>query len=189
MKKSIGKIELIHPNPVLIIGTYDKDGNPNVMNAAWGGIVSGDPCGIGISIRPSRLTHDNLIENKAFTVNIASADFLKEADYFGIVSGRDVNKFEKTGLTSVKSELVNAPLIDEFHYSLECTVTHTLDLNSHTLFIGEIQDCKLDPSYADNKGMPDWDKIKPLTFDYNTKKYTIPGEKAGQAFSDGLKFK
>jgi flavin reductase (DIM6/NTAB) family NADH-FMN oxidoreductase RutF len=123
------------------------------------------------------------MSRKAFTVNLAPAKYVAEADYFGLVSGRDVDKFAVTGLTPVKSELVDAPYIEEFPYSLECVVTHTLDLGVHTLFIGEIKDAKIDESATEF-----WSGFDILTFDSASRDYRIPGKSVAKAFDVGKKF-
>lgn len=178
---------MIYPNPVFIIGTYDDNGVANVMNAAWGGIVSSGPESIGISVRPSRYTFDNLKKRNAFTINLPSADFVTEADYFGMVSGRKVNKLERTGLTPVKAEFVDAPYIEEFPYNVECEVIKTLDIDAHVLFVGKIRDIKIDSDKMTDKDLPDWNKIKPLTADVANNEYRLPGQVVGKSFSDGLK--
>ncbi|MDR1495857.1 MAG: flavin reductase family protein [Clostridiales Family XIII bacterium] len=187
MKKSIGAREMIFPNPVMIVGTYDKDGAPNAANFAWGGIAASEPMAISVAVRPSRYTFENLNLKKAFTVNLPSPSFTAEADYFGIASGRDVNKFEKTGLTPVSGDFVDAPYIEEFPVNIECAVLHAIDLGSHTLFIGEIKDIKVDEALAaDLKGL--WHAAQILTYDSFAMSYRLPGEEVAKAFSCGLKF-
>lgn len=188
MKKSIGIKDIIFPNPVFIVGTYDKNGKPNFMNVAWAGFVGGDNDSVVIAIRPSRYTYDNLNERKAFTISVPSADYLSEADYFGLASGRTEDKIKKTGLTSVDAEFVDAPYIKEFPYILECQVNNTLDLGAHKLFVGDIKDIKVDEDKLTDNNLPDWDKIKPLTYDRVNNEYRLPGTIAGKAFSDGMKF-
>ncbi len=189
MKKSLGISETIFPNPVFVICTYGDDGNANAMNVAWAGVVCGDPSSIGIAIRPSRYTFENLKKRKAFTINIPSVDFMEEADYFGIESGRGTNKIEKAGLTAERADFVDAPYIAEFPYIMECKISNSVEMNSHTLFIGEVKDIKADESVLTEKDKPDWNKIKPLTFDYVTNDYRLPGDVVGKAFSAGLKFR
>jgi len=125
MKKSIGAKTIVYPTPVFIVGTYDKDGKPNVMNAAWAGICCSSPPCLAISLRKATYTYGNIVEQGAFTVSIPSQDFVREADYFGIASGRTEDKFFAAGLTPVKSELVNAPYVKEFPLILECKLLHT----------------------------------------------------------------
>jgi flavin reductase (DIM6/NTAB) family NADH-FMN oxidoreductase RutF len=114
MKKSFGAKTLVYPTPVWVIGTYDKAGKPNIMTIAWGGVCSSKPPCVAVSIRKATYTHGNIMERKAFTVNVPSASHAKVTDYAGLVSGRDVDKFATTGLTAVKSDQVDAPYIQEF---------------------------------------------------------------------------
>ncbi|MDR1588770.1 MAG: flavin reductase family protein [Oscillospiraceae bacterium] len=189
MKKSLGVRELAFPAPAFVIGTYDDRGEPNGITLAWCGIVSSGPAAIGISVRPGRYSYKSLLERRAFTVNFAPEKRLAETDYFGIVSGRDVNKFEKTGLTAVRGDFVDAPYIKEFPVNIECEVTHTLDLGAHTLFIGEVRDVKADESALDASGRIDIHAAGILTFDVTSGSYLLPGPAAGRAFSAGAKFK
>jgi flavin reductase (DIM6/NTAB) family NADH-FMN oxidoreductase RutF len=190
MKKSLRPQTLVYPTPVFIIGTYSQDGKPNAMNAAWGGICcSGPPC-IAVSVRKARQTYENIVANQAFTINIPSERHVKEADYFGIVSGKSENKFEVTGLTPVKSELVNAPYIGEFPLILECKLVHTYDLGAHTQFIGEILDVKADEEVLGDKGSPEVEKVLPLLYcpDAGMGYYAV-GRRVAQAFSVGRELK
>jgi flavin reductase (DIM6/NTAB) family NADH-FMN oxidoreductase RutF len=189
MKKSVGAKTIIYPTPVLIVGTYDEKEKPNVMAAAWGGISCSNPPCVSISLRAATYTHGNIIREKAFTLSIPSESQVEEADYYGIASGRDVNKFESTNLTPVKSELVNAPYIDEFPMILECKLVNTLELGLHTQFTGEIQDVKVDPEFTDAGGNPDIKKIKPILYDPSGIAYYGIGEFMGKAFNIGRKFK
>jgi flavin reductase (DIM6/NTAB) family NADH-FMN oxidoreductase RutF len=125
------------------------------------------------------------VARKAFTVGIACEGKMKEADYVGIVSGRDVDKFAVAGLTPIKSELVDAPYAHEFPMVLECRLLHTLELGIHTQFIGEIVDVKVDQSALGEDGLPDILKIKPLVYDTAHKGYHAVGPLLGKAFSVG----
>src|SRR4030066_2352802 len=124
MKKSMGAKTLVFPTPVWVVGTYDQAGKPNMMTVAWGGICCSMPPCIAVSLRKATYTYGSLMERKAFTVNVPSEDYVKEADYIGLASGRDVDKFAATGLTAVKSDLVDAPYVKEFPLILECKVIH-----------------------------------------------------------------
>lgn len=186
MKKSIGANTIVYPTPVFIVGTYDNEGKPNAMNAAWGGISCSVPPCVSISLREATYTHGNIKENEAFTINIPSEDYIKEADYFGIFSGKNEDKFKETGLTPVKSELVNAPYIEEFPLVLECKLVNTTELGLHTHFTGEILDVKVDESCLHN-GNPDIEKIKPFLYDPSFRAYYGIGKRLGQAFSVGKK--
>ena len=119
MKQSIGAKTIAFPTPTWVVGTYDMNGKPNVMTAAWGGICCSNPPCISVSLRKATYSYAGIVENKAFTVSIPSEDYVKEADYFGIASGRDENKFESTSLTPVRSELVPAPYMGELYEELE----------------------------------------------------------------------
>ena len=149
MKKSIGAKTILYPTPVLIVCTYDKDGKPNAMTAAWGGICCSKPPCVTVSLRKATYSYGNMMETKAYTLNIPSESYAKEADYFGMVSGKTVDKFAATGLTPVKSELVHAPCIQEFPFVVECKLLHTLEIGLHTQFVGEILDIKAYPSVLD----------------------------------------
>ncbi len=189
MKKSIGAKTIVYPTPVFIVGTYDKDGKPNAMAAAWAGICCSFPPCVAVSLRKATYTYGNIIEQKAFTVSIPSQDFVREADYFGIASGRTEDKFFAAGLTPEKSGLVNAPYVKEFPLSLECRLFHTFEIGLHTQFIGEILDVKADETVLGDDGLPQIEKIKPLIFSPSSQSYYGLGEYLGKAFSLGKTLK
>ncbi len=185
MKKSIGAKTIIYPIPILVVGTYDKAGKPNVMTAAWGGICCSSPPCVAVSLRKATYSYGNIIERKAFTINIPSETYVKEIDYFGIVSGKNKDKFSATGLTPVKSDLVDAPYVKEFPFALECRLLHTIEIGLHTQFIGEIMDIKADESMLDENGSLDIEKIKPILFAPESRTYYRVGQYLGKAFSIG----
>ncbi len=185
MKKSLGPRTLLYPAPVWIVGTYDKEGKPNVMTIAWGGICCSKPPCIAISIRKATYSYANIEERKAFTLNIPSEVYAREADYFGSVSGRNEDKFAAAGLTPVKSEVVDAPYVKEFPLILECKVIHILEIGLHTQFIGEIVDVKADESVLGEKGLPDIGKVRPIVFSPEVRRYYKVGDFLGEAFSIG----
>lgn len=185
MKTSIGAKEIVFPTPVFIVGTYCEDGTPNAMNVAWGGICSSNPPCIAISIRSSRCTYDNISNREAFTINIPSETYKNEADYFGIVTGKKVDKFKVTGLTAVKSEYVDAPYIEEFPLNLECKLVASSQIGEHTQFIGEILNVRVNEDCRNEKGLPDIGAVKPLIFDPVEYNYYNIGDLAGKAFSIG----
>lgn len=187
MKKSIGAKTIVFPTPVFIIGTYDKSGKPNAMAVAWGGLCCSDPPCVNISLREATYTYGNILERKAFTVSIPSEKYIKEADYFGMVSGRAEDKFSSTGLTPVKSELVDAPYIKEFPLVLECNLLQSIKLGLHTLFIGQIKDAKVDEEVLVREVVPDIEKIKPLIFNPANRTYYGVGKYLNNAFSIGRK--
>jgi flavin reductase (DIM6/NTAB) family NADH-FMN oxidoreductase RutF len=185
MKKSIGAKTLVYPTPVFVVGTYDKNGKPNVMTAAWGGICCSKPPCVAVSLRKPRYSYENIIERKAFTVNIAPEKYVKESDYFGIASGRNKDKFAASGLTPVKSGVVDAPFIKEFPFALECNVLHTIEIGVHIQFIGEIVDIQADEEMLNDEGVPDIEKVKPILFAPEMQAYYGVGRFLGKAFSIG----
>jgi len=185
MKKSIRAKTIIYPTPVLVVGTYDKAGKPNAMTASWGGICCSKPPAIAVSLRKATYTHGNIVQRKAFTINIPSENYVREADFFGIVSGKREDKFFATRLTAVKSDLVDAPYIKEFHFVLECNLLDIIEIESHTQFIGEIVDVKVDESVIGEDGLPDIEKVKPILFAPENRSYYGVGRYLGKAFSIG----
>ena len=189
MKKSIGAKTVLLPTPVMVIGTYDSSGKPNLMTAAWGGICCSKPPCVAVSMRPATYSHGLVIERKAFTVNLPSASMVAKADFVGIYSGRDCDKFDELGLTPVKSELVDAPVVAEFPLVLECRLVNHFDLGIHTQFIGEIMDVKVDEKLIRDDGTIDVEGMDPLIFDSSGREYRKVGPPAGKAFSIGRKEK
>ena len=187
MKKSFGAKTLIFPAPVWCVGSYDAKGTPNVMTIAWGGICCSMPPCVTISLRKATYTYGNIMARKAYTLSVPSVQYVREADYFGMVSGRNVDKFKETGLTPVKSELVDAPYVGEFPMILECKVIHQHELGLHTHFVGEILDVKIDETMLRDDGKPDIEKIRPLVFSPDVQLYYGIGALIGKAFEIGKK--
>jgi flavin reductase (DIM6/NTAB) family NADH-FMN oxidoreductase RutF len=185
MKISIGAKTLLFPTPVLMVGTYDKIGKPNLMIAAWGGICCSQPPCVAVSLRKATYSYNSIVDRKAFTVGIACESKIIEADFCGIASGRDVDKFAVTGLTSVKSELVDAPYASECPVVLECRLLHTIEIGLHTQFIGEIIDVKGNEDVFSEDGQLDIMKIQPLIFDTSQKGYHGVSPCIGKAFFVG----
>ena len=177
-----GAKPLLLPMPVFIIGTYDENGVPNAMNAAWGTIT--DFQEITISLAPHKTT-ENFAITGAFTVSMATEDTVTACDYVGIVSANDVpDKFAKAGFHATKSEKVNAPLIDELPMALECKVKSYED----DILIGEIVNVTADELVVTD-GKIDIQKLKPIAYDPTSNSYVTLGNVVGKAFSDGLKLK
>jgi flavin reductase (DIM6/NTAB) family NADH-FMN oxidoreductase RutF len=185
MKKSLGAKTIVPTTPVWVVGTYDKDGKPNVMTAAWGGVCCSQPPCIYVSLRKATCTYSNIVERKAFTVSIPSEEYVKEADYFGMVSANTADKFSVSGLTPVKSDLVDAPYVEEFPLVLECRVIKIVEIGLHTEFIGEVMDVKADSDVLNEKGLPDIEKIKPIVWNIAGMSYHAVGKRVGQSFSIG----
>jgi flavin reductase (DIM6/NTAB) family NADH-FMN oxidoreductase RutF len=185
MKQSIGAKTLLFPTPVLMVGSYDQDGKPNLMNAAWGGICCSQPPCVAVSLRKATYSHAAIMERRAFTVGIACEARMVEADFVGMASGRNLDKFIAAGLTQVRSELVDAPYAQEFPVVLECRLLHVVEIGLHTQFIGEIVDVKADVEVLGDDGLPDIMKIKPLIYDTAHKNYHGVGPLLGKAFMVG----
>ena len=185
MRKNFGSKPMLYPMPVFIIATYGEDGTPDAMNAAWGGISEADE--ISICVDDSHKTAANLLSRGAFSVSMATADYVAECDYVGLVSGNDVpNKLEICGFHTQKSELVDAPIIVELPMTLECRVK-SYDKETCRL-VGEIVNVSADESVLTN-GKIDVSKLRPITYDSCGHGYYTLGERVGNAFSDGKRFK
>ena len=186
MKKNFGAKTLCYPMPVFIIGTYNADGTPNAMNAAWGGISEEKE--ISICVDSSHKTAENLLARGAFTVSMATAKYMTACDYVGLVSGnKEPNKFAKAGFHATRSEFVDAPLIDELPMALECRVI-SYDTDSCRL-VGEIVNVCADESVLGENGKVDVKKLQPITYDSMNHQYLVLGESVGQAFQAGLSLK
>lgn len=185
MRKNFGVKTWAFPMPVFIVAAYDKGDVPCCMNAAWGGIY--DTNQIMICLADDHKTTKNIIQSGAFTVSIADAKHVVEADYVGIVSGNKVpDKMEKAGLTTVRSAFVNAPIINEFPMTIECKL---LKFNEDGICIGEIVNVSADKAVLGEDGQIDPAKLQAITYDPVHHTYIQLGEKVGNAFSDGKRLK
>ena len=186
MRKNFGPKTMCYPMPVYIIATYNADGTPNAMNAAWGGISEEKE--ISICIDSGHKTAENLNARGAFTVSMATADQLVACDYVGIVSGnKEPDKFARAGFHATRSEFVDAPLIDELPMALECRLL-SYDPESCRL-VGEIINVCADESVLDEKGNVDVAKLQPITYDPMSHNYLVLGKAVGRAFHDGKALK
>lgn len=185
MRKNFGAKTWLYPMPVLIVGTYDEKGNPDAMNAAWGGIY--DTNQVMVCLDDSHKTTENIKKTGAFTLSFATAKTVVPCDYVGIVSANDVpDKFAKAGFHAVKSEYVDAPIIEELPMTVECKL---IKFNEDGICIGEIVNVSADDSIIDENGKIDASKLDPVCYDGVTHAYWNLGKKVGQAFSDGKKIK
>ena len=185
MRKNFGSQHWLFPQPVLMIATYNEDGTPDIMNAAWGGISDSDE--ISISISNTHKTAKNLLKRGAFTVSFATADQVAACDYVGLVSGNKVqDKFARAGFHAVKSEFVDAPLVEELPMALECRV-RSYDTETDILR-GEIVNVCADESILTD-GKIDPAKLRSIVFDPVNHDYLELGAKAGKAFGEGNKLK
>lgn len=187
MKKSLGPRIAAYPTPVWVIGSYDSQGKPNAMTAAWGGVCCSEPPCIQVSVRPSRHTYTSVLARKAFTVSIPDAAHAAEADYFGIASGQNTDKFARTGLTPVRSETVDAPYVGEFPLVIECRLLHSMELGAHAIFVGEIMGTLAEEETLTD-GKLDMAKLSPLLYSVDQRSYFGVGQVVGKAYSLGLKY-
>lgn len=182
MRKNFGAKPYTYPQPVFIIATYGNDGTPDAMNAAWGGIS--EETELSMCLSPEHKTVENILARKAFTVSMADAEHVTACDYVGIESANDVpDKFARAGFHALKSEFVDAPLIEELPMAVECRLIR-YDPASCRL-VGEIVNVSADERILDEEGKIDPDKLQPIIFDPIHNTYLKTGEKVGNAFSDG----
>lgn len=187
MRKNIKTSEAIFPMPVLMIATYNEDGSIDVMNAAWGTMLSRNQ--VILNLTETHKTVKNIKNRKAFTVSIADANHVKEADYFGVVSGNTTpNKFENSGLTATKSSNVDAPIINEFPLCMECEFIEYQDDEYGCGVIGKIVNVTADESVLTDDKV-DITKVNAIAFDPYTHGYYRVTERVGEAFKDGLQLK
>lgn len=184
MKKSLGIKPYLYPMPVIMVATYDENGKTDCMNMAWGTVCAEDM--VLLNLDEDHKTSDNIKKTKAFTLGIPSVKHVKEADFFGIASGNRMDdKFERTGFKAVKSEYVNAPVIEEFPITLECEAIEI----KHEVFgfcvIGKIVNVLCDESVLNEKGRIDPDKVDSFIFDQFDNTYKRIGEKIGKAWGSG----
>ena len=182
-KIPVGPKLYVYPMPAFLVGAKVDD-KPNFMAVAWGGIANSEPPMLSVAIRQHRHTYLGIKQNMTFSVNIASIDMVKEMDYCGIVSGSQVDKSVACHFKIYYGKLKTAPLIEQCPVNLECKVIHLLNLGTHTLVIGQIEetyvseDCLID-------GKPDMSRIKPIIADIPARNYHSPGDFIGKAFSIG----
>ena len=187
MRKDLGPQTWVFPMPVLIIGSYDENDNPNAMNAAWGGIYDYNQIMICLS---KHQTTENIKKNKAFTVSFATVETVTASDYVGIVSQKnEPNKIAKSGLNPVKANKVNAPIFTNYPVTLECEVADIINEGEGGgNIIGNIVNVSVDESALTNDKL-DFKKLHFIAFDPSSAKYISLGEEVAQAFKEGLKLK
>ena len=185
MRKDFGKKSWLFPCPVLLIATYDEKGNPDAMNAAWGGIY--DTNQVMLCLADDHRTAINIRARKAFTVSFADAKHVVEADYVGIVSANDVpDKLQRCNLRVEKSKHVDAPLLVDFPLAIECVLNK---VNEDGIIVGDIVNVTADESVLDDKGNVDLGKANIIAYNSAQHDYRVLGQKVGNAFCDGKKIK
>lgn len=185
MRKNFGAKTWLYPMLVLMIGTYNENGTPNLMNAAWGGVYDTDQ--VMICLSHDHKTTENIKKSGAFTVSFATASTVVPCDYVGIVSANDVpDKFARAGFHATRSAFVNAPIINELPMTLECRL---IKFNEDGICIGEIVNISAEESILDENGKIDAKRLDPIMYDGVTHAYWNFGEQVGKAFSDGKKIK
>ena len=188
MKKNFGAKAAITPLPVLIIATFNEDGSPDAMNAAWGGQCG--PKHIALNLSPKHVTTENIRRTNAFTVSFADRKHLTASDYVGLVSARDEkNKLQKAGLHTEKSAFVNAPVLTDYPLTLECEVVSIRDELGETRIVGEVKNLSADEAILDENGAIDLGKMEALVYDSPAHAYRVVGERVGSAFKDGTVLK
>ena len=186
MKKSLGVKPYLFPMPVLMIATYGEDGTVDVMNMAWGGICASNL--VALNIDEDHKTAENIKKRGAFTLSIADVDHLAEADFFGIATANKMpDKFARSGLHAVKSEYVDAPVVEEFPITLECKVAQLQNADGNFRVVGEIVNVLAEEKVLDEQGKVDPTKLGAFVFDQFQSGYYAIGEKVGQAWHSGAK--
>lgn len=187
MKKDLGVQPALYPMPVLMIATYNEDDTVDVMNMAWGGICARDM--VALNISRGHKTAKNLEARGAFTLSVADVAHLDESDYFGIASGNKVaDKFERTGMTATKSSRVDAPVVDQYPLTLECSVVEMQEQPYGLRVLGKIENVLADEAVLNEDGKVDPVKLNAFAFDQFQSGYYALGEKVGQAWNSGKRF-
>ena len=183
-KVMMGPQTLVCPLPTVLVGA-NVDGRPNFMAVAWCGIANSEPPMVSVAIRHQRYTHRGIRQNLTFSVNVPSTDLIRETDYCGLASGAEVNKAEVCHFRVFYGKLDSAPLIEQCPVNLECKVVHILNLGTHSLFIGKIEETHVSEDCLTD-GKPDVSKIKPLSYTTTpVRQYHALGEFVAKAYSIG----
>lgn len=182
-KVTVENKTLVFPMPAFLIGA-NVDGKPNFMAAAWSGIAGSVPPMITVALQHHRYTLKGIKQNMSFTVNVPSVSQVKEMDYCGVVSGSKVDKVAACGFKVFYGKLETAPLIEQCPVNLECKVMHILDVGSHALVVGRIEEAYVSEDCLTD-GKPDVDKIKPIIYVTHTRRYQAFGEVIAEAFAAG----
>ncbi len=177
MRKDFGSKPYVYPQPVFILGTYDEEGIPNAMNAAWGGIYDDDKIFICLA---SHKTTDNIKKMRSFTISVADLPHLKQADYVGLVSGNEIkDKVAKCHLTPIKSKFVNAPIFEEFPICIECELDEELSVG----VVGKVINVSIDERVLGENNKIDPEKLQAISYDSMNHNYLLVSKTVGKAFN------
>lgn len=169
---------MLYPLPVVMVTCRDEKGTPNIITIAWTGTICSDPAMVSISVRKERYSYDLIRQSGEFVINLTTEELARATDYCGVVSGRQVDKFAKTGLTAIPASKVKAPLIAEAPVALECRVKEMIPLGSHDMFLAEVVAVDADEAYMDANGKFDLAKANPIVYSHGT--YFTMGKELGR---------
>lgn len=184
MLKEINARPVVMPEPVLIVGTFDENGVPDAMNVAWGGQCG--PREIALNIGSTHKTTENMRRQGAFTLHIGDVDRVALSDFFGIASGKKIDKFTSADVAYTKGKVVNAPIIEDFMLAMECRIVSMTDIGGGAVrVVGEVVRTVADDTIINSDGKVDYRRLRPIVFDSETNEYLSLGESVGKAFSIG----
>jgi flavin reductase (DIM6/NTAB) family NADH-FMN oxidoreductase RutF len=190
MKKQLGASPVVFPLPAVLVATYDEDGTPNAMTAAWAASCCHDPPCVGVAVRGNRLTHENISQRRAFTINVPSTDLAAEVDYLGIVSGkRQPDKLAHIGFETERCPTADAPLITSCPVAVECELFKQLEIGTHTWFVGRVLEVHVDEHVLAEDGTIDVARLDPLAYATSAGAYHALGQAVGRAYRIGKKLK
>lgn len=169
---------MLYPLPAVLVSCQGKDTEPNLLTIAWAGTISSNPPMVSISVRPERYSYNMIKETGEFVINLTTEELLRATDYCGVVSGKDVNKWEKMKLTPIPSQKVSAPAVKESPVNIECKVTEVKELGTHHMFLAEVVAVQADEKYMDEKGKFHLESSKPIAYSHGT--YFSLGEELGK---------
>ena len=168
---------MLYPLPAVLVSVADREGNSNLFTVAWTGTVCSDPPMVSVSVRPERYSYHMIDETGEFVINLTTEALAYATDYCGVISGRDVNKWQKMRLTPVKGAHVQAPMVAESPVNLECRVTKKLELGTHHMFLAEVLAVHVDDRYMDENGKFHLNRAKPLVYSHG--RYLTTGKELG----------
>lgn len=188
MKKELPVTAMSFPMPTYIVATYNEEGSVDAMNLGLGGVCSLKPPCLQISLNTGRRTRENILRTGAFTVSIGGEALMKVSDYFGLVSGAEEDKLSKTGITYVKSQHVNAPILEQYPLSIACALRDTLEIGPHLMAIGEIKGIVADAEILDERGNISVEKLAPIGLDPVGHHYVAFDRIVGKAYQEGTAY-